>query len=127
MSSTPGTGQRGGSPCRGEGKASAPQPEAALTNDNLVPRVRADEVGGLARGVLPRGQGPVRVAVGVVQVEAVDVAAPQRWLTLHGAGVAEVSCKDRAIRVGRGPQQGPQGPAPYLCRGWYQRRPRRGT
>lgn len=35
------------------------------------------------------------LAVGVVQVQAVDAAAPQRRLALHGAGVAEISCKDR--------------------------------
>lgn len=69
-------------------------------------RVRADDAGGLARGALPRGQRPVRVAVGVVQVEAVDVAAPQRRLALHAAAVAEVPCKDRAVRAGQGGGRG---------------------
>jgi len=85
MSSVPGTGPR-----QQEGKARAPRCEAALTDNDVVLRVRTDKAGGLARGVLARGQGPVRVAVGVVQVEAVDVAAPQRWLALHGTRVAEV-------------------------------------
>lgn len=54
--------------------------------------MRADEAGGLARGTVPRGQGLAQAAVRVVQVEAVDAAAPQRRLVLHGASVAEVPC-----------------------------------
>lgn len=66
----------------------------------MVLRVGTDEVGSLAGGQRPRGQGPLWLAVGVVQVQAVDVAAPQSRLTLHGTGVAEITCKDRDSRAG---------------------------
>lgn len=72
---------------------------AALTDHHVVLRVGADEAGSLAGGQRPRGQGSLRVAVGVVQVQAVDVAAPQHRLALHGARVAEISCKDRDGRA----------------------------
>lgn len=75
---------------------------AALTDDHVVLRVGTDELGSLAGGQRPRGQGPLGVAVRVVQVQAVDVAAPQRRLALHGTRVAEISCKDRDGRAQRG-------------------------
>lgn len=75
----------------------------------MVLRVGTDEVGSLLCGQSPRGQGSLGVAVGVVQVQAVDVAAPQHRLALHGTGVAEISCKDRDGRAG--PREGAESPS----------------
>lgn len=101
---------------------------AALTDDDAVLRVLADELRGLVRSPAPGGQRALRPAVGVVQVEAVDAAAAQHWLALHGAAVAEIPCRTGLSGRAGGRSGGATAfPTPYLCKGWCRRSPRRET